>query len=104
MTAAGFNIKPGSHPIVPIMLGEAKVATEMAGKLLERGIYVIGFSFPVVSEGKARIRVQLSAAHSDRHIEQAVGAFTAGGGRGGGLEWMGCWRKKKSRRTQRSLS
>ena len=77
MTAAGFSLRPGSHPIVPIMLGEAKVATEMAGKLLERGIYVIGFSFPVVSEGKARIRVQWSAAHSDRHIEQAVGAFTA---------------------------
>ena len=77
MTAAGFNIRPGDHPIVPIMLGEAKVATEMAGKLLEKGIYVIGFSFPVVAEGKARIRVQLSAAHQDRHIDQAVAAFTA---------------------------
>src|ERR1051325_7006422 len=77
MTAAGFNIRPGAHPIVPIMLGEAKVATEMARKLLEKGIYVIGFSFPVVAEGKARIRVQLSAAHNERHIEQAVGAFTA---------------------------
>jgi glycine C-acetyltransferase len=59
------------------MLGEAKVATEMARRLLERGIYVIGFSFPVVSEGKARIRVQLSAAHRSEHIDQAVGAFTA---------------------------
>jgi glycine C-acetyltransferase len=77
MTAAGFNIRPGSHPIVPIMLGDAKVAGEMARKLLEKGIYVIGFSFPVVPEGKARIRVQLSAAHTDRHIEQAVGAFSA---------------------------
>jgi glycine C-acetyltransferase len=77
MSAAGFNIRPGSHPIVPIMLGEAKVAGEMARRLLEKGIYVIGFSFPVVPEGKARIRVQLSAAHSDRHIEQAVGAFTS---------------------------
>ena len=79
MTAAGFNIRPGSHPIVPIMLGEAKVATEMARKLLEKGIYVIGFSFPVVSEGKARIRVQLSAAHTERHVEQAVAAFSAVG-------------------------
>jgi glycine C-acetyltransferase len=77
MTAAGFSLRPGNHPIVPIMLGEAKVASEMARKLLEKGIYVIGFSFPVVSEGKARIRVQLSAAHSDKHIEAAVGAFAA---------------------------
>ena len=77
MTAAGFNIRPGMHPIVPIMLGEAKVATEMARKLLEKGIYVIGFSFPVVSEGKARIRVQLSAGHSEKHIDAAVAAFTA---------------------------
>jgi glycine C-acetyltransferase len=77
MKSAGFNIRPGSHPIVPIMLGEAKVAGEMARRLLERGIYVIGFSFPVVAEGKARIRVQLSAAHNEKHIEQAVGAFTA---------------------------
>jgi glycine C-acetyltransferase len=77
MTAAGFNIRPGAHPIAPIMLGDAKVASEMARRLLEKGIYVIGFSFPVVPEGKARIRVQLSAAHSDRHIDQAVAAFTA---------------------------
>jgi len=77
MTAAGFNIRPGTHPIAPIMLGDAKVASEMARRLLEKGIYVIGFSFPVVPEGKARIRVQLSAAHSDRHIDQAVAAFTA---------------------------
>jgi glycine C-acetyltransferase len=77
MTAAGFNIRPGSHPIVPIMLGEAKVATEMARKLLEKGIYVIGFSFPVVAEGKARIRVQLSAAHSEKHVEAAVAAFAS---------------------------
>jgi glycine C-acetyltransferase len=79
MTAAGFNIRPGTHPIVPIMLGEARVAGEMARRLLEKGIYVIGFSFPVVPEGKARIRVQLSAAHSDRHIEQAVSSFAAVG-------------------------
>jgi len=77
MTAAGFNIRAGAHPIVPIMLGEAKVASEMARKLLEKGIYVIGFSFPVVPEGKARIRVQLSAAHRSEHVEQAVAAFTA---------------------------
>jgi glycine C-acetyltransferase len=77
MSAAGFNIRPGTHPIVPIMLGEAKVAGEMARRLLEKGIYVIGFSFPVVPEGKARIRVQLSAAHSSEHVDRAVAAFTA---------------------------
>jgi glycine C-acetyltransferase len=76
MTAAGFAIRPGVHPIVPIMLGEARLAGEMADALLERGIYVIGFSFPVVPRGQARIRVQLSAGHTDAHIDQAVAAFT----------------------------
>jgi glycine C-acetyltransferase len=76
MTAAGFAITPGDHPIVPIMLGEAKIAGEMAERLLAKGIYVIGFSFPVVPKGKARIRVQISAAHSREHIHQAVEAFT----------------------------
>src|SRR5215510_6467308 len=76
MTAAGFQIKAGSHPIVPIMIGDARVATEIARDLLEEGIYVIGFSYPVVPKGEARIRVQLSAAHSDSHIERAVDAFT----------------------------
>ncbi|HEY3216634.1 MAG TPA: glycine C-acetyltransferase [Candidatus Eisenbacteria bacterium] len=76
MTIAGFEIKPGTHPIVPIMLYDEKLAHEMARKLLETGIYVIGFSFPVVPRGQARIRVQLSAAHEARHIDRAVEAFT----------------------------
>ena len=76
MTAAGFAIKPGTHPIVPIMLYEERLAHEMASRLLERGIYVIGFSFPVVPRGKARIRVQLSAAHTAEHVDRAVEAFT----------------------------
>jgi len=79
MTAAGFQIRPGVHPIVPIMLGDARLATEMADRMLKRGIYVIGFSFPVVPRGQARIRVQLSAAHTPEHVDQAVAAFTAVG-------------------------
>ena len=75
MTAAGFDIKPGDHPIVPIMLYEAEVAQKFAAALLEEGIYVIGFFFPVVAKGQARIRVQLSAAHTTEHIETAVAAF-----------------------------
>ncbi len=76
MTAAGFAIKPGIHPIVPIMLYEERLAHEMAAKLLERGIYVVGFSYPVVAKGQARIRVQLSAAHSFEQVDRAVEAFT----------------------------
>jgi glycine C-acetyltransferase len=76
MTRAGFSIKEGIHPIVPIMIGDARMATEMAKALLEEGIYVIGFSFPVVPKGQARIRVQLSAAHKPEHIDRAVEAFT----------------------------
>ena len=75
MTKAGFDIKPGVHPIVPIMLYEATVAQEMAAKLLEEGIYVIGFFFPVVAKGKARIRVQLSAAHERKHLDKSIAAF-----------------------------
>ncbi|MBM4389593.1 MAG: glycine C-acetyltransferase [Deltaproteobacteria bacterium] len=75
MTAAGFKIRPGVHPIVPIMLGDARLATEMADRMLQRGIYVIGFSFPVVPRGQARIRVQLSAAHSPEQVDRAVAAF-----------------------------
>jgi len=75
MTKAGFDIKAGVHPIVPIMLYEATVAQEMAAKLLEEGIYVIGFFFPVVAKGKARIRVQLSAAHEREHLDKAIAAF-----------------------------
>ena len=76
MTAAGFQIRPGVHPIVPIMLGEAKLAATMADAMLERGIYVIGFSYPVVPKGQARIRVQISAGHTREHIDRAVAAFT----------------------------
>ena len=75
LTKGGFNILEGEHPIVPIMLGDARLAGEMAAKVLDLGIYVIGFSFPVVPRGQARIRVQLSAAHTDEHIDQAVTAF-----------------------------
>jgi glycine C-acetyltransferase len=76
MTAAGFDIIPGEHPIVPIMLYDAPLAQQFAAKLLDEGIYVIGFFFPVVPQGKARIRVQLSAAHEMEHLERAVAAFT----------------------------
>ncbi|MBJ6367444.1 glycine C-acetyltransferase [Snuella sedimenti] len=75
MTAAGFNIVKGIHPIVPIMLGEATIAQEFAKRLLDEGIYVIGFFYPVVPKGKARIRVQLSAAHEPEHIDKAIKAF-----------------------------
>lgn len=75
MTKAGFEIKPGVHPIVPIMLYEANIAQEMATALLEEGIYVIGFFYPVVAKGKARIRVQLSAAHEKEHLDKAISAF-----------------------------
>jgi len=75
MTAAGFNIVLGDHPIVPVMLQEATLAQEFAAKLLDEGIYVIGFFFPVVPKGKARIRVQLSAAHDLHHIDKAINAF-----------------------------
>ena len=75
MTAAGFDIKPGEHPIVPVMLYDAPLAQEFAAKLLEEGIYVIGFFFPVVPKGEARIRVQLSAAHDRSHLDRAVEAF-----------------------------
>ena len=75
LAAAGLSIKPGSHPIVPIMLGDAALATKMASMLLEEGIYVIGFSYPVVPVGKARIRVQLSAAHTRQDLDKAMDAF-----------------------------
>ena len=76
ITKAGFDIKPGEHPIVPIMLYEAKLAQEFAAKLLDEGIYVIGFFYPVVAKGNARIRVQISAGHDRHHIDQAIAAFT----------------------------
>jgi len=76
ITAAGFDIKPGTHPIVPIMLYEAKLAQEFAAKLLDEGIYVIGFFYPVVAKGNARIRVQISAGHEQHHLDKAIAAFT----------------------------
>jgi glycine C-acetyltransferase len=76
MTAAGFDIKPGDHPIVPIMLYDAVLAQQFAAKLLEEDIYVIGFFFPVVAKGQARIRVQLSAAHDQAHLDKAIAAFS----------------------------
>lgn len=77
MTESGFNIVPGEHPIVPIMLGDARLASQVADYLLERGLYVIGFSFPVVPKGKARIRTQISAAHSREDLEFAIEMFKA---------------------------
>ena len=76
MTTAGFDIKPGTHPIVPIMLYDAKLSQDFAAELLKEGIYVIGFYFPVVPKDKARIRVQLSAAHTKEHLDKAIAAFT----------------------------
>jgi glycine C-acetyltransferase len=75
MGKAGFDIKPGVHPIVPIMLGDAKLAADMARDMLAEGIYVVGFSYPVVPKGQARIRVQLSAAHEREHLDRAIAAF-----------------------------
>ncbi len=75
MTERGFDITPGDHPIVPIMLGDAVLATKMADMMLDEGVYVIGFSYPVVPKGKARIRVQLSAAHSSEDVDFAMNAF-----------------------------
>jgi len=79
ITEAGFDIKPGDHPIVPIMLYDAVLAQKMAAQLLEEGIYVIGFFYPVVAKGQARIRVQLSAAHEQAHLDKAIAAFIKAG-------------------------
>ena len=76
MSKAGFNLVPGEHPIIPVMLGDARLAQKMAAQLLDDGIYVTGFSFPVVPKGKARIRTQMSAAHASQDIQRAIEAFT----------------------------
>ncbi|WP_295769780.1 glycine C-acetyltransferase [uncultured Mucilaginibacter sp.] len=76
MTEAGFDIKPGVHPIVPVMLYDAKLSQQFAARMLEEGIYVIGFYYPVVPQGKARIRVQISAGHEQEHLDKAIAAFT----------------------------
>lgn len=79
MTAAGFDIKPGEHPIVPIMLYDAVLSQQFAARLLDKGIYVIGFYYPVVPKGQARIRVQISAVHEQHHLDKAIAAFTEAG-------------------------
>jgi glycine C-acetyltransferase len=79
LTQAGFNLKPGEHPIIPVMLGDAALASAMADALLEHGVYVIGFSFPVVPKGQARIRTQMSAALDRSQLERALHAFTTVG-------------------------
>jgi glycine C-acetyltransferase len=76
MERAGFTLAGADHPIIPVMLGDANIAGTMANRLLERGVYVIGFSFPVVPRGEARIRTQMSAAHTADHIDLAIDAFT----------------------------
>lgn len=89
MTAAGFDIKPGDHPIVPVMLYDAKLSQQFADRLLEEGIYVIGFFYPVVPKGQARIRVQLSAAHEQTHLDKAIAAFIKVGNELGVLKPVG---------------
>ena len=79
LASLGFNLVPGAHPIIPVLLGDATLATHMADHLLQAGVYVIGFSYPVVPKGQARIRVQMSAAHTRDQLERAVAAFAAVG-------------------------
>ena len=88
LEGAGFTVKPGPTPILPVMLGDAAVATKMADELLERGIYVIGFSYPVVPQGQARIRIQVSAAHTDEQLDRAIAAFKEVG-KQVGVSWIG---------------
>ncbi len=76
MEQVGFTLLPGEHPIIPVMLGDAQLAQDMAARLLEEGVYVIGFSYPVVPRGEARIRTQMSAAHTPEQTDTAVSAFT----------------------------
>jgi glycine C-acetyltransferase len=76
LTGAGFTLLPGEHPIIPVMVGDAKIAQSMAAGLLERGIYAVGFSYPVVPMEQARIRIQVSAAHEREHLDRAIAAFT----------------------------
>ncbi|PSR04934.1 MAG: glycine C-acetyltransferase, partial [Bacteroidetes bacterium SW_11_45_7] len=85
LTEAGFEIQEGDHPIVPIMLYDAKIAKDFADELIEEGIYVIGFYYPVVPKGQARIRVQLSAAHDQEHLDRAIDAFKRIGEKHGAL-------------------
>ena len=75
MESLGFDLVPGDHPIIPIMLGDAKLAWEMARQMMDEGIYVVSFSYPVVPQGRARIRTQMSAAHEKHHLDKAIAAF-----------------------------
>lgn len=77
MTEAGFDLLPGEHPIIPVMIGDAAEAAKLADLLLDQGVYVIGFSYPVVPHGKARIRTQMSASHTTEDVNRAVDAFIA---------------------------
>jgi glycine C-acetyltransferase len=79
MSTAGFTLPPGEHPIIPVMLGDATLAARFAERLLEHGVYAIGFSFPVVPQGRARIRTQMCAGHTPEQVDRAVTAFTAVG-------------------------
>ena len=85
MAAAGFRLAGAGHPIVPVMIGDARLAAEMAEQLLAEGIYVVAFAYPVVPRDRARIRVQISAAHTREHLERAVAAFTRVGSALGGV-------------------
>jgi glycine C-acetyltransferase len=88
LESAGFTVKPGPTPILPVMLGDAAVASAMAADLLTRGIYVIGFSYPVVPQGQARIRIQVSAAHTTEQIDRAIAAFKSSGEKLGVLKGL----------------
>jgi glycine C-acetyltransferase len=79
MAKAGFNLLPGEHPIIPVMLGDARLAGDMASAMMDEGVYVTGFSFPVVPKGQARIRTQMCAGHTDDQVDRAISAFTAAG-------------------------
>ncbi len=87
LTALGFTLIPGEHPIIPVMLGDAVLAQQMAARLLDEGIYVVGFSFPVVPKGQARIRTQMSAAHEPHHLDQAISAFAKVGRELSIIQW-----------------
>ncbi|MEO1595121.1 MAG: glycine C-acetyltransferase [Pseudomonadota bacterium] len=86
MTALGFDLKPGEHPIIPVMLGDAKLATDMAAAMLDEGVYVVGFAYPVVPQGEARIRTQMSAAHTREDLDRAIAAFQRVGKRFGVIQ------------------
>jgi glycine C-acetyltransferase len=75
MTRAGFQLTGNGHPIIPVMVGDARVATEMSERMLDEGVYVVGFSYPVVPQGKARIRTQMSAGHTEADLDRAIAAF-----------------------------